>query len=429
MKKLLSLLLFIALTIGFTGSAFATEPVDVNLVVFSNTETVDNAWRQFVDKASQKFPNYNIVLEMAPANAPEDYIKSRVAAGDFPDVMWVFQTALLIDGGVIQELPKELEDLMLAPEEYKVNDKLYSMPLGKGALGFWYNKGIFAKAGIEALPETWDEFLAACDKIQALGIEPIGMAASEGWYIAGMFNFLWSPATYGAEIHWPSMRNRGEVKFNNPTTLRSLEQFASSKPYWQAGYMSATYDEVKSLFFSEEVAILANGGQYNAGEIDSGEVNVDFEVGYLLPPQDEASMRRVNSFGDNMFVINAEVKDEKLTAVTEVLKYFYSPDCYPDFLSANVLMPAVKGYENEGMSCANPVANTMITELQAAMTTAGTVPHAHAAQGDDAWPSGCREMSEKICQEIAAGNTDYASLMDLMDKQWDLGIDQAAQEK
>lgn len=33
--------------------------------------------------------------------------------------------------------------------------------------GYWYNADIFEKAGIESVPETWDEFLEACEKIQS----------------------------------------------------------------------------------------------------------------------------------------------------------------------------------------------------------------------------------------------------------------------
>ena len=32
---------------------------------------------------------------------------------------------------------------------------------------YWYNADIFEKAGIESVPETWDEFLEACEKIQS----------------------------------------------------------------------------------------------------------------------------------------------------------------------------------------------------------------------------------------------------------------------
>lgn len=426
MKKFAAILLTLALVLGVCGAANAQ--MEVRMAAFSSSATTDSFWYDFADKVNEQFPEYDFSIDLATSNGAEDYIKALVASGDFPDTMWVFQPALLIDGGVIQPIPDELEELLLQPEAYLVNGELYTMPLVQGALGIWYNKDIFREAGIETLPETWEEYMVACEKIKAIGIEPLGMAASEGWYIAGAFSMIWSPMIYGEDLHWPARRTQGEVLFNNPVSLRCLELLNESRQYWQEGYMSASYDEVKSLFFGGQVAMLAAGGQFNAGEVDSGEISPDFEIGYLIPPQEKKEDRRVNAFSDNLFVVSAEAKDEKLEAVTKILKFFFTTDCYVDYMTANAAMPTVKSFEEHGMQVTNEIAKIMIAELQEAIAEVGTVPHAHAAQGDDAWPAGCREMSEKMVQELAAGNEDYSALLDLMDKQWDLGVEQAQQQ-
>ena len=38
---------------------------------------------------------------------------------------------------------------------YKVDDKQYGIPYNLGAVGVWYNKKLFEKAGIDAPPTTW----------------------------------------------------------------------------------------------------------------------------------------------------------------------------------------------------------------------------------------------------------------------------------
>lgn len=55
---------------------------------------------------------------------------------------------------------------------------------------FWcYNKTLFEQAGLdpEAPPKTWDELLAACEKLKTAGIEPLGGGIQDGywseWYI------------------------------------------------------------------------------------------------------------------------------------------------------------------------------------------------------------------------------------------------------
>lgn len=49
-------------------------------------------------------------------------------------------------------------------------------------VGIFWNKDLFAKAGIESFPETWDEFWEACDTLQAAGITPLALqTAGSAW--------------------------------------------------------------------------------------------------------------------------------------------------------------------------------------------------------------------------------------------------------
>ncbi len=45
-----------------------------------------------------------------------------------------------------------------------------------------YNKEIFAKYGIE-VPKTWDELIAACDKLKAAGVAPFYATLKDNWTI------------------------------------------------------------------------------------------------------------------------------------------------------------------------------------------------------------------------------------------------------
>ena len=50
-----------------------------------------------------------------------------------------------------------------------------------GIVGFWYNKDLFAEAGITAPPATWDEFLDAVGKLKDAGITPIAVGGKDKW--------------------------------------------------------------------------------------------------------------------------------------------------------------------------------------------------------------------------------------------------------
>mgnify|MGYP000261361712 FL=1 len=53
------------------------------------------------------------------------------------------------------------------------DDALHSIPYQPSIFGFFYNKTLFTKAGIESVPTTWEELDAACAKLKEAGITPI----------------------------------------------------------------------------------------------------------------------------------------------------------------------------------------------------------------------------------------------------------------
>ena len=53
------------------------------------------------------------------------------------------------------------------------DDTLHSIPYQPSIFGFFYNKTLFTKAGIESVPTTWEELDAACAKLKEAGITPI----------------------------------------------------------------------------------------------------------------------------------------------------------------------------------------------------------------------------------------------------------------
>jgi len=63
----------------------------------------------------------------------------------------------------------------------------YAIPTNSSFSSFWYNKDIFADAGITQMPETIEEFEAACDAIVAAGYYPMALDSA---YAASTFGAL-----------------------------------------------------------------------------------------------------------------------------------------------------------------------------------------------------------------------------------------------
>lgn len=73
---------------------------------------------------------------------------------------------------------------------FSVEDRVYALPFSMGIVGIWYNKSLFAKAGITELPTTVDQLLAASDKLKAAGIQPIALGARDLWPAAHWWYYL-----------------------------------------------------------------------------------------------------------------------------------------------------------------------------------------------------------------------------------------------
>ena len=43
---------------------------------------------------------------------------------------------------------------------WQVNGQQYGIPYNLGVVGFWYNKALFAKAGINGTPDTWADLFS-----------------------------------------------------------------------------------------------------------------------------------------------------------------------------------------------------------------------------------------------------------------------------
>lgn len=64
---------------------------------------------------------------------------------------------------------------------------LKSVPYQPSTFIMFYNKDAFTKAGITAVPTTWDEFLADCEALKGAGVIPMTV---DDAYMACLFGFL-----------------------------------------------------------------------------------------------------------------------------------------------------------------------------------------------------------------------------------------------
>lgn len=150
-------------------------------------------------------PDIKVEMEAIPYNALHDKLITAMAAGTAPDVVrmdiiWVPEFASM---GALLELDElikrdniNLSNFFPGPlETVKWGGHYYGLPLDTNTLVLFYRKDLFAEAGIDHPPQTWQELLDFAkrltkDKDGDGKIDQYGLAISGAWPW-NFFPFLW----------------------------------------------------------------------------------------------------------------------------------------------------------------------------------------------------------------------------------------------
>ncbi len=308
------------------------------------------------------------IVESAYA-APEQYkafIQSSVASGDMPD-MFTWWT-----GGVYKELIEsgqvaELDDIwkeMIASGDfdpsvrdfYKVGDHVYGVPLHFSRWIALYNKKQFAEAGVEE-PKTWDELIAAADKLKAAGFTPFHATTQDGWR-----GFIWfqeimlrtDPEAYKG-LH------TGEVAYDSEPVRNAFK-------IWSDWYAKGYFDDPRS---NEEAADFARGkgaiyliGDWAIGLVEAAGMKPGEDFGgFIMPNMDPSLPSAAIVEGGPIMLSKSGIEKPD---VVKALKYFESVD------GANVW--AAASGNSLGNKHANPP-NVIVAKINDDVAKEGTLAY------------------------------------------------------
>ena len=143
-------------------------------------------------------PNVKINLTVQENEAFKTKLATSLQAGDVPDLFQSWGGATMaqqVDAGLLKDITADVASWANtinpgAMSIYQYKGKQYGIPWDMGMIGFWYNKALFAQAGITAPPTTWDEYLAAVKKLKDAGITPLAIAGKDEWPSMHLWTYL-----------------------------------------------------------------------------------------------------------------------------------------------------------------------------------------------------------------------------------------------
>ena len=235
----------------------AAAPVTVEWWHISKDEPGKSLFQGIADAYMAAHPNVKINVTVLENEAFKTKLATQMQSGTPPDLFqsWGGGTmAAQADAGMLKDITADVaswKDTVNpgAVSIYAYNGKQYGMPWDMGMIGFWYNKALFAKAGITAPPTTWDEYLTAVTKLKDAGIAPLAIAGKDMWPSMHLWTYL--VLRIGGAEALQQMIQTGN--WNTDACTKAGDEVLklnALKPY-QDGYKAANYDA--------EAAAVGNG--------------------------------------------------------------------------------------------------------------------------------------------------------------------------
>lgn len=307
---------------------------------------IDETMREIADQYSkEKGGKWKIDFETT-ADRPSylQKLKTLVAGNNMPDIIDTdpdLYAKELVKAGKLVDMKKFLQKndyyqnfypTALKYQEFS-DGSMYTLPLEYHVEMIWYNKKLFSQHGID-VPKTFNQWLAACEKLKKAGVTPISVDGIDRWPVQ---RYLAMPAFRQTGNQFIENLSQGKEKMSSQTGVDSVKFVKEIGQYFNEGFSATDYATAQSMFLDGKSAMYYIGDweigamqeKYDAGEVD-----------YFYMPTTKDSVTAANEFCVNSGIgmaFNAETFDEK---TKEFLLYVL--DHYADIYTKKMQMSPIK---------------------------------------------------------------------------------------
>ncbi|HEX7556560.1 MAG TPA: extracellular solute-binding protein [Leptolinea sp.] len=274
--KCLSVLMIAAFVLAAAPvSAVQAAPAKADKVVINwwhitTSDPGKTDWQKMADAYTKAHPNVEIKITVLENEAFKTKLTTVMQSGDVPDIFQSWGGGGLseqIDASLLKDITADLDAnggawrKTFAPSALAVfskDGKSYGVPWDMGMVGWWYNKDLFKKAGIEKEPVTWSELLADVKKLKDAGITPIALGEKDSW--TGMHIWSYLATRIGGEKAFKAALDRSG-SFADPAFVKAgeeLKKLIDMQPF-QDGYLGAVHDDMQAAFGNGKAAMELSG--------------------------------------------------------------------------------------------------------------------------------------------------------------------------
>lgn len=234
------------------------------------------------------------------------------------------KTASLVKAGLIQNLepvyqrlgqPLPFDPALLAAVSYQ--GARYMVPLTRHFVGFFYNKAIFAAAGINE-PRTWTEFLTVLDRLSRSGTTALALGAKNRWPAQFWFDYL---LLRTAPFEFRQDLMAGTRAYTSPEVRRVFGLWADllNRAAFNVDWQEKDWDDAAEDVLQGRAAMTLMGTWFTAYS-DTRKAQYDKDFGFFPFPELEAGLPIVSLGPVDGILLSA--KSKSVSQAQEVLEKF-----------------------------------------------------------------------------------------------------------
>lgn len=335
-------------------AATARAETNVTILHVNEVAPAKTLWNKIAADYNASHPGVKVEFKYLENEAFKAKLPTMLQSDDSrPDLFYSWAGGVMQaqdKAGLLKDVTADLADVEstmspTAVNAFKVDGKVVGVPFEMGEVAFYYNKKLFAQAGLKAEDiKTWDDLLGAVKTLKAAGITPMVVGAGEKWPMAFFYDYL--VLRVGGENALPDAKAGKEGGFKSAAFVEAgkrLHELGALEPF-QPGYLQTTHAQSAGVF-GDGKAAMDLMGQWLLGmqapNSASGKGVAAEDIGILSFPTVPGGKGKATDTlgGINGFLVTKSAPKEAI----DFLKFFSQEKYAEEAAATGAYIPVVKG--------------------------------------------------------------------------------------
>jgi raffinose/stachyose/melibiose transport system substrate-binding protein len=414
-------LLAAAAVLALAGGAPAVHAqTTITMMHVEQNPTIQAYWNDIARRFEAQRPGVKLDLQFLENESYKKKMPTLLQSSDRPNIIYSWGGGVMreqIKAGAIQDITPIMDADWkgrfsdAAIQAYTVDGKMWGVPMHTSQVGFFYNRDLFAKAGVdgEAI-KTWDDLLGAVRKLKGAGVVPITAGGADKWPL----HFYWTHLAMrigGKTAIDEAMSGKGKG-FASETFVRAGEMFkqlVDLQPF-QPGVLGASYPQSSGQFGDGKAAMVLQGNfVLNSMRANSADKKglADDKLGWFAFPSVPNGKGDPNDTlgGLNGWLITKGAPKEAI----EFMRFFSQPENQRIAAERGFYIPIVKG-------TADAIQSPHLRRVAENVGKSGY----HQIFYDQALGPSVGQVVNDISAELAAGRITPAKAAESVNQAWQL---------